>query len=246
MDNGSTHWIRRTLYAVLIGVSPMLLGLLLIGLARLILQRLEHAYHRRQKVIDRRSSTFLYRAGRPTLSYTPVSMTEIHRIIHGDHSSQQLTESSSSLVNTEHSALTNLVIQRDAINSTPFTALFAPMSTIETINERGHRRPSMITVQREVVETTTLTPLSPNRSKIYDYYESKGMCTDRLLPRSTTRTLTTTVIFDELKDFHSTSSIPCSLERSHSNSDDELWMSETFSLLSFLFHHTSTTYIVQI
>lgn len=218
MDNGSTHWIRRTLYAVLIGVSPMLLGLLLIGLARLILQRLEHAYHRRQKVIDRRASVLLYRAGRPTLSYTPVSMTEIHRIIHGDHSSQQLTDSSSSLVNTEHSALTNLVIRRDAIDSAPLTALFAPMSTIETVNERGHRRPSMITVQREVVETTTLTPLSLNRSKIYDYYESKGMCTDRLLPR----TLTTTVIVDEFMDFHSTSSIPCSLDRSQSNSDDEL------------------------
>ena len=218
MDTGSTHWVLRTLYAVLIGVSPMLVGLLLVALARLILHRLEHAYHRRQKSLGRRSSTILYCVGRPTLSYTPASMTEIHRIIHGDHSSQQLTESSSSLTNHETSALANLVMRREAISSAPFTALFAALPSIETINER--RRTSVITVQREVVETMTLTPLSPNRSKIYDYYESEGL--DFLLPISTTRTLTTTVTFDELMDYHSASSIPCSLDRSSSNTDDEL------------------------
>jgi hypothetical protein len=227
MDNGSHQRIRQTFYAVLIGVSPMLVGLILLAFARFIIYRLEVAYYRRQTPIDRRSSSSYFSTGRPTLSYTPVSMTELHRIIQGDYHSQQLTVSSTSLINhdqhgsprqtksilTSHglssSTLANLVIRRDAIDSTPFTALFAPMSTVHTINEQ---RTNLLGVQHECTETTALAALHVNRSKIYDFYESDSSCLDRLLPVSQTRTkLTATVVVGESLEFHSTSS----LSRSH-------------------------------
>ena len=207
----SRQWIRQTLYAVMIGIAPMLLGLLLIALVRIILHRLELVYSRRHTILARRSSSIFYRKGRPTLSYTPIPLTELHRIIQGEHS----TDSSSSLTTNQpkraqNPFLANLVIRRDAIDSTPFTALLAPMSKVDMINER---RANCITVQHECIETLTLARLQSNRSKMYDFYESNPQCTDRLLPSKQLKRLPTTLMVEESFDYYSVSSIPSELNR---------------------------------
>lgn len=191
----------------------MLIGLLLLALVRLILHRLELVYSRRQKLLDhRRSSTIFYRGGRPTLSYTPVPVNELHRIIQGEHSSQQFSDTSSTSSNCldlkppKNEFLAQLVIRRDALESTPLTALLSPITHIDTINER---RPNAITtVQHESIETVTLAQLQSNRSKIYDFYESRNLCKDRLMPSSSLRRVTATIKVEESFDYYSVHSIP--------------------------------------
>jgi len=210
------------------------------------------SYNRRQKPIDRRrSSSMFHQLGRPTISYTPVSITELQRIIQGDYHSQQPSESSSSVYNNDHhlpkppnfmksilnrrepsppplsNALASLVIRRNAINSTPLTALFAPVSgstspTFDTINEQNTRRPSIMTVKHESIETTTLSAINNNNdndnSTIFyntsDSLDIESTENDPLvtLPKTmSTTTTTTTVVVEEFLDFHSVHSIPYSL-----------------------------------
>lgn len=204
MDNDSSEWMRRTLYAVTIGVSPMLFGLILIALARLILYRLELAYYRRQKSIARRASSLLWRTGRPTLSYTPVSTFELRRIIEGEQKRQSNTLTTM-IMNREMNSsttLTNLVIRREAIESTAITALFAPITS--TVQTRNEHRSNLITLD----ERNSLT-LQTNRSKIYDFYEkechqshfeTRIPLTNDFRPKLTVG-----------ESFHSASSIPQSL-----------------------------------
>jgi hypothetical protein len=190
--------------------------------------------------------------GRSTLSYTPVSVTELHRIIQGDYHSQQQSESSSSVAMNDHQSpqssrlmnsiltrsqsspplpsntLANLVVRRNAINSNPFTALFAPISTsapstCDIINEQNIRRPTAMTIKRESVETTTSATINNNNNNnntifysTNDSLESVSAETDPLvtLPKTmttTTTTTTTTVVVEEFLDFHSVHSIPYSL-----------------------------------
>ena len=161
--------LRRTLYAVSVGISPIVICLLFIALARFILHCLELSYNYRQKPTDRRrrSSSIGYQSGRLTLSYTPVSIKELQRIIHGEYQTQEQSESSTiTTTPSTTNTLANLVIRRNAINSTPFTALFAPISipTFDVINEQQTRRPSLMTITHESIETTTLARLSPNHS----------------------------------------------------------------------------------
>lgn len=235
MENCSRQCIRQTFFAVLIGISPVVICLLFIGLARLLIHCLELSYNRRQKPDDyrRRSSSFFHQAGRPTLSYTPVSLTELHRIIQGDRHNQQQNDSSflTNILNRKEpptvpttNTLGNLVIRRNAINSTPFTALFAPLSTAsyDVINEQSKRRSSMVTIKHESIETTTLaTGLNPQQSNsilfhLNDFDECETNETDPLvtLPQgltTTTTTTTTTVVLEEFLDFHSVHSIPYSM-----------------------------------
>jgi hypothetical protein len=94
MEYCSRQCIRRTFYAVIIGTSPIIICLLLIALARLILNRLETIYYRRQKVSDRRRSSSVYhQVGRSILSYTPISTTELQRIIQGKQATESLSTS---------------------------------------------------------------------------------------------------------------------------------------------------------
>ncbi len=252
MEYCSRQCIRRTLYAVMIGISPIIIGLFLIGIIRLILNCLELSYNRRQTVSGRRhSSNTFHKVGRSTLSYTPVSVTELHRIIQGDYHSQQQSESSSSVAMNDHQSpqssrlmnsiltrsesspplpsntLANLVVRRNAINSNPLTALFAPISTsasptCDIINEQNIRRPTTMTIKRESVETTTLATINNNNNNnntifynTNDSLESVSAETDPLvtLPKTmtTTTTTTTTVVVEEFLDFHSVHSIPYSL-----------------------------------
>ncbi len=191
MEQCSRQCIRRTFYAVIIGASPIVLCLLLIGLARLILYRLEIAYCRRQKLTHRRSSLLSSQSGRLTLSYTPISNAEIQRIIQGEYQTRQgndaLSFSALNNLNTRKaprfiksilprrepalsssSILANLVIRRDAIEATPMTGILisneTPLQpTFSIINEREKRRPSVITITCESVErTTTLAPMNNN------------------------------------------------------------------------------------
>ena len=238
MENCSRQCIRRTLYAVMIGISPMVLCLLLIALARLILSRLEVIYNRRQKPRDRRSSSYFHPPGRPTLSYTPVSTAELQRIIHGDLSSHRPSESPSDdhasskgqksmismltrrdlLPPPSTGTLANLVIRRDALDSTPLTALLAPKSApvtpaVGTIHEQGARRSNFTTIRRESIETTRIsrTPWGPY--SMFGSYPSDARLTDSFLSASNTRP---TVLVEEYLEFHSTSSIPCSLHSANS------------------------------
>jgi hypothetical protein len=166
----------------------------LIGLARLILYRLEIAYCRRQKLTHRRSSLPSSQSGRLTLSYTPISNAEIQRIIQGEYQTRQgndaLSFSALNNLNTRKaprfiksilprrepalsssSILANLVIRRDAIEATPMTGILisneTPLQpTFSIINEQEKRRPSVITITCESVErTTTLTPMNNNNNK---------------------------------------------------------------------------------
>lgn len=253
MDYCSRQCISRTLYAVIIGISPIVICLLLVGIARMILYCLEMTCNRRQKVVDRRRSSLFYQVGRPTLSYTPVSITELQRIIQGDYQNQQQNESS--FLNNDHSSpkashfmksilnrnessahtLANLVIRRNAIGSTPLTALFAPNSpsispTVDIVNEQNTRRPSLMTIKHELIETTTLSAVNNNNNSNQIFYNTNDSFdfetteSDLLLtlPKTmTTTTTTTTVVVEEFLDFHSVHSIPYSLNLANSILDED-------------------------
>ncbi|CAF0793293.1 unnamed protein product [Rotaria sp. Silwood1] len=158
MQYCSSQCFHRAFYAILIGISPIVTCLLLLGLIRIILHCLETACYRRQKAYDRRrSSSFFYQGDRPTLLYTPVSFAELQRIIQGEYQSEQQNESLSlSIPNDDNdtikatkfmksilsrressspnstNTIANLVIRRNAIGTIPFTALFASVSTPAT------------------------------------------------------------------------------------------------------------------
>ncbi|CAF1171329.1 unnamed protein product [Adineta steineri] len=219
MENCSYQCIRRTLYAVLIGVSPIVLCLLLIALARLILHQLETAYHRRQKFSDRRRSSSAYHpTGRPTLLYTPVSTTELQRIIQGkkyiepspilaksENSSPKASKFMKSILTRREPSpsrtLSSLVIRRHAINSTPMTALFAPTSTpliptFNIINETMSKSSNAITVKHESSETKTLSTINNKRINVVfhtnDSFDAEQTDIDPFLFSSSSPTTTTT------------------------------------------------------
>lgn len=180
MEQCSRQCIRRTFFAVLVGVSPIVICLLFIGLARLILYRLEMAYYRRQKFNDRRPSIFSYQSGRLALSYTPVSDAELQRIIQGEYQSPQMRDFNNfgtsrrapkfirSILTRRESALpassilSNLVIRRNAIDTIPMTAILPAIDTplhptFSIINEQDKRRASAMTIGKESLGTSTIT-----------------------------------------------------------------------------------------
>lgn len=242
MEQCSRQCIRRTLFAVMVGVSPIVICLLFIGLARLILYRLEIAYSRRHKISYRRSSLFPYHSGRLALSYTPVSHAELQRIIRGEYIEQQTRDSFPPPTNTNSnvrkaprfirsilprresslapsSILANLVIRRNALDASPVTTAFTPVETplqptFSVINEQNKHRPSVITITKESVETTTVSSLGQNASEsnftlVQDTNESEPTFDEPLM--AATKTMTTTVVVEEFHEFHSVSSIPCAL-----------------------------------
>jgi len=176
----------------MIGVSPIIVCLLFIGLARLVLHRLEIAYYRRQKITHRRSSLVISQNGRLTLSYTPVSNAELQRIIQGEYKPRQANDSSSFSTSNNSitrkaprfiksilprrepalsstSILANLVLRRDAIDTKPIAEALAPVELplqpmFSIINEKKNRRPSVITITRESFETTTLAPMNSSNN----------------------------------------------------------------------------------
>ena len=174
MEQCSGPCLRRTFYAVLVGVSPVVLCLLFLGFARLVLHHLELIYNRRQKGSEHRSSFASAQSGRLALSYTPVSHAELQRIIQGEYHSQSSTDFShrtpkfikAILPRREQalspsSILANLVIRRDAIDASSLTGVLAPMTTpfqptFAVLNEKESRRPSVITIKRESFESTTV------------------------------------------------------------------------------------------
>jgi len=248
MEQCSRQCIRRTFYAVMIGVSPIVICLLFIGIARLILNRLEIAYYRRQKVTDRRTSILAYQSGRLALSYTPVSNAELQRIIQGEYKNRVPYDSSTTNSNirkaprfiksilprreppalSSTSILANLVMRRDPIDAGPITGVLSPIEgplqpTFSIINEQGKRRPSLITITRESVETTTLAATNNNNNGIIlnknDSVESEQISNDQLM--TTTKTMTTTVVVEEFFDYHSVSSLPCASTLMNSVSEND-------------------------
>jgi hypothetical protein len=195
MEQCSRQCIRRTFYAVIISVLPVVICLFLIGLARLILYRLEIVYNRRQKISNRRSSLVTSQSGRLALSYTPVSNAELQRIIQGEYQSQQSNASPSYSHNTStirkaprfiksilprrepatsssSSILANLVMRCDSIDAVPLTTVLAPdeiplQPTFSIINENDTRRSSVVTITRESIETTTLAAINTNNNANY-------------------------------------------------------------------------------
>jgi hypothetical protein len=251
MEQCSRQCIRRTLYAVMIGSSPIVICLLFIGLARLILHRLEISYYRRQKITARRSSLTSYQSGRLALSYTPVSNAELQRIIQGDYQSQQASDASSSVVYTNNtsslrktpkfiksilprrepalpasSILANLVIRRDA---NPFANMLTPMETplqpiFSIVNEKEKRRPSVITITRESIETMTLAAMNNNENSfdINSLTDSEHILNDpSMATAKSMTTTTTTVVVEEFLDYHSVSSVPCALNMLSSVSEND-------------------------
>lgn len=262
MEPCSDQCLYRTIYAVLIGMSPIVVCLFLIGFGRVLLHCLELLCTRGQEPIERRrSSTYFYQSGRPTLSYTPVSITELQRIIHGKYDPQQTSESSSSsFVQHEHGSpkaahfmksilhrhepstspppspstatLANLVIRRNAISSTPITALLAPSPMFEIVNEQSKLSPNIMTIRRKSTERTILSRKNSNDNlqsmtfyNTNETWEPESTENDPLVPLpkalKTTTTTTTTVVVEEFLDFHSVHSVPYSLNRTADSSVDE-------------------------
>lgn len=259
MEQCSRLCIRRALYAVMIGVSPIVICLVFIGLARLILYRLEIAYYRRQKPTDRRLSLAPTQSGRLALSYTPVSHAELQRIIQGEYQSRHTHDSSISSTSTNPTArktprfiksilprrepplasagtLANLVIRRDAVDKCPMTVAVVAMDeplqpTFTIVNEHDRRRPSVITIKRESIETTTLAALNNSDNNCYssnldEISESEPNFRDPLRATTKTLTTTTTVVVEEFLEFHSASSLPCTLSilstvAEHDDDDDD-------------------------
>lgn len=251
MEQCSTLCIRRTIYAVLVGVSPVAFCLLFLALARLILYHLEWIYNRRQKSSDHRTSFISSPSGRLALSYTPVSHAELQRIIQGEYQSQSsmdiphrapkfiksiLPRREPSLPST--SILANLVIRRDAIDASSLTGILAPITTpmqptFSVINETETRRPSVITIKRESVETTTLAadpttgatvPMTSSRDNKKNSLIIEETTIEAEPSTATTKTMTTTTVFvEEILEFHSVSSLPCALNllNSITESDNE-------------------------
>jgi hypothetical protein len=225
----------------MIGVSPIVICLVFIGIARLILHRLEIAYNRRQKVTDRHSSITTSQSGRLALSYTPVSNAELQRIIQGEYQTRQVHDALTLVTNVTTrktprfiksilprrepasppaSILANLVIRRDAIDANTLPGIITPIEaplqpTFGIINEQDKRRPSVITIKRESVETTTLAARnnsnrnSPSTNEIVEF---EPISNDPLMASTKTMTTTTTtVVVEEFLEYHSVSSLPCSL-----------------------------------
>ena len=260
MEQCSRPCVRRALYAVMIGVSPIVICLVFIGLARLILYRLEIAYYRRQKGHDRRNSFGTSQSGRLALSYTPVSHAELQRIIQGEYQSREDSSNMSGPFNptsrktprfiksilprrepplSSAGILANLVIRRDAIDANSMTAAFVPMDvplqpTFTIVNEQDNkRRPSVITIKRESIETTTLAAMNNSDNNSYysanmeELVEYEPIARDPLRAATKTMTTTTTVVVEEFLEFHSASSLPCTLsvlsmvaENDDDNDDD--------------------------
>ena len=239
----SRQCLRRSFFAVMIGVAPVAICLVLIAIVRLILYRLEIVYHRRKNTADRRLSLLSAQSGRLALSYTPVSNAELQRIILGEYQNQQSSDfltvpqaNSNAIRKTPRfiksiltrreapasasSILANLVIRHDITDVLPMPSILQPLETplqptCTIINEQERqRRPSLITITREQIETTTLAALkankgenSPKGTDVVDFESTKN---DPVL--STTKTITTTtVVVEEFLDFHSVSSLPCVL-----------------------------------
>ena len=250
MEQCSRQCIRRTFYAVMIGVSPIVICLVFIGLARLILHRLEIAYNRRQKVTDRHPSLTTYQSGRLALSYTPVSNAELQRIIQGEYQTRQAHESVTTPTNVSTrktprfiksilprrepaappaSILANLVIRRDAIDSNTFPGVITPIEaplqpTFSIINEQEKRRPSVITIKRESIETTTLAARNnSNRNSpcTNEVVEFEPISSEPLMASTKTMTTTTTVVVEEFLEFHSVSSLPCALSVLNTVADND-------------------------
>ena len=266
MESCSDQCHYRTIYAVLVGISPIVLCLFLIGFARVVLHCVELLCTRNQEHIERRrSSTYFYQGGRPTLSYTPVSIAELQRIIQGKYDPQHASEtSSSSYVHQEHDSprpahfmksilhrhehspqptssstatLANLVIRRNAITSTPITALLLPSTTpvtptFQVINEQSRLSPNIMTIRRKSIDRTILSRSNSNDTlqptifyNTSETWEPESTENDPLvsLPKAlkTTTTTTTTVVVEEFLDFHSVHSVPYSLSRTGNSSVDE-------------------------
>jgi len=230
MEHCSYQCLRRTFYAVIIGVSPIVFCLIFIGLARCILYRLEIAYYRRLKPTDRRISSSSYKSGRLILSYTPVSKAELQRVIQGEYQTRPTSDTrrtprfiKSILPRREPAMrstniLANLVIRRDAIDAHAMADMMTPIDdiplqpTFSIVNEQNKRRPSLITVQHESIETTTLTPQTVTiiqNTNTTDDHECEPPKT--ATTTTTTKTLTTTVVVEEFLEYHSVSSLPCEL-----------------------------------
>ena len=262
MEQCSRQCIRRTFYAVMVGVLPVMICLVFIGLARLILHRLEIAYHRRQKPSDRRLSIPLTQSGRLALSYTPMSNAELQRIIQGEYQSQEAHESSSTFPTLHNGSirraprfiksiltrrdppassaniLANLVVRRDAIDASTMPGAIAPYEaplqpTFTIVNEQDkRRRPSVITITRESVETTTLAPMnnsSRNSPTTHELVKTERISTEPLMAATKTMTTTTTVVVEEFLDYPPQSSIPYtfSLLDTVGENDSEVY-SETY------------------
>ena len=239
-DECSRQCVRRTLFAVLIGVSPIVICLLFIAFARLVLYRLELVYNRRLKPSDRRTSYVPCATGRLALSYTPVSHAELQRIILGDHHrpiSNDSTRKTPKFIQSilprrepalsSTSILANLVIRRDGIDAGSVTGILAPVSTpchptFSFVNEKQSRRPSVITIKRESVETTTLASMNASGSSFTsdDSSEYEQANQDPLMGSTKTLT-TTTVVVEEFLEFHSVSSLPCTLSVLNSIAENE-------------------------
>jgi len=207
MEQCSHQCIRRTFYAAMIGVLPIIICLVLIGLARLILYRLEIVYYRRQKSTDRRRSSLVTsQSGRLALSYTPVSNAELQRIIQGEYQSQQSNDSPLYSHNhntsttrkaprfiksilprreqtTSSSILANLVMRCDTIDAIPLTTVLTPIDaplqpTFTIVNENEKRRSSVLTITRESIETTTLATSNNNNNKNNANYSQMNSLTE--------------------------------------------------------------------
>jgi len=191
----------------MIGVLPIIICLVLIGLARLILYRLEIVYYRRQKTTDRRRSSLVTsQSGRLALSYTPVSNAELQRIIQGEYQSQQSNDSPLYSHNhntsttrkaprfiksilprreqtTSSSILANLVMRCDTIDAIPLTTVLTPIDapfqpTFSIVNENEKRRGSVLTITRESIETTTLATSNNNNNKNNANYSQMNSLTE--------------------------------------------------------------------
>ncbi|CAF1108346.1 unnamed protein product [Adineta ricciae] len=244
MESCSRQCVRRTLYAVMIGTSPIVLCLLLIAIVRLILHQIETNCFRRQKSLDhRRSSSIFHQGGRPTLSYTPVSTTELQRIIQGKplnalsitaprptHDSPLasrfmrsiLSRREQSPLSSSTATLANLVIRRDALSTSPITALLAPISTyptpmVDVVNEKRDKRGCGAVAKHESIDTSTL-PSTHTRNRLVDFFDTNNSFDAEqieydpfmLLARSRAANVSNVALEDVL-DFHSVHSVPYSL-----------------------------------
>ncbi|CAF1676432.1 unnamed protein product, partial [Adineta ricciae] len=166
----SRQCLRRSFFAVMIGVAPVAICLVLIAIVRLILYRLEIVYHRRKNTADRRLSLLSAQSGRLALSYTPVSNAELQRIILGEYQNQQssdfltVPQTNSNAIRkaprfiksiltrreiptsaSSSSILANLVIRHDITDVLPMPSILQPIETplqptFTIINEQDRQR----------------------------------------------------------------------------------------------------------
>ncbi|CAF0805740.1 unnamed protein product [Didymodactylos carnosus] len=77
--------LNRIVRAIIFGVMPVISILICLALIRVIINRIEVFYYRRQKNSTQRISLSAYQTGRLVLPYTPVAPAELQRIIQGSH-----------------------------------------------------------------------------------------------------------------------------------------------------------------